>query len=100
MSNIKSFAERSRDFEEAHHSCRELMAAPLNKIENYVTKWLIAAIGAVILIQAVGFTYLYYELMHLRKKVDHRYFLIEESLEDIHHVKIENGKVVRNYTKE
>ena len=35
MGTVKSLLERSREFEEAHCSCRELMEDQLDTIENY-----------------------------------------------------------------
>lgn len=99
MSNVKSFAERSKEFEQAHSSCRDLLQEQIQKIENYVSKWLLIAISSVILIQAAGLAYFYFAIIDLRKKIDHRYFQTEEMLEDLYKVKIENGKVVREYTK-
>lgn len=103
--NVTSFFDRSKEFEEAHYSCKELMEAPLSRIENFVSKWLLIAIGVLFLVMITGFTYFHLELtslrknelVELRKKIDHRYFLLKESLEDIHKVKIENGEVVRDY---
>lgn len=100
MSNVKNFADRSREFEQAHHSCRELLQGQMEKIEQYTTKWILAAIAFVVLLQAAGFTYFYFELINLRKRVDHRYFLTKESLEDIHKLRLENGRVIREYTKD
>lgn len=97
MSNVKSFMERSKDFEQAHYSCRELLSNQIQRIDNFVSKWLLIAVAVIFLVQASGFTYFYFELTKLRKKVDHRYFLTKESLEDIHRVKIEKGKVIRDY---
>lgn len=100
MNNVKSFAERSKDFEQSHYSCKELLQDQMQKIENYTCKWLLVAIASMVLIQIAGFTYFYFELIHLRKKIDHRYLQTEEVLGDIHKVKIENGKVVRDYKKD
>ena len=47
MGNVRSLLERSRDFEEAHCSCRELMEDQLQKIESYTTKWML--VGFIIL---------------------------------------------------
>lgn len=100
MSNVKSLLERSKEFEEAHCSCKELLQDQIQKIENYICKWLLAAIAAVMLVQIIGFSYFHFELVKLRKKVDHRYFQTEEILEDINKVKIENGRVVREFKKD
>jgi len=97
MDNVASFIERSKEFEQAHYSCRELLEERINNIEKYVTRWLLIAIGGLLLLTAAGFTYFHFRFMDLQKKVDYRYFLIEESLEDIHGVKLELGRVVRNY---
>ena len=46
MGNVKSLLERSRDFEEAHCSCKELMEKQLQRIETYTTKWMWCFISA------------------------------------------------------
>lgn len=108
MGEIKSFSERSRDFEEAHKSCRQLIVGQLDRVENYVSKWILVGLGLIFLIQIAGFSYFYYKLANtnlmvekrlidVKKKVDHRYFLTKETLEDLHKVRIENGKVVQDF---
>ncbi len=97
MGDLKSFTERSREFEQAHYSCRELLQEQIEKIEKYTTKWILLSIAGMLLTQLAGFSYMYYEFIQLRKKVDHRYFLTKESLEDIHKIRIDNGKVISDY---
>ena len=97
MDNVKSFADRSREFEQSHYSCKELLEGRINKIETFVSRWILIAIGVLFLFTVAGFVYFHFEVVALRKKIDHRYFLLEESLEDIHKVRIENGQVVRDY---
>ncbi|HSA07539.1 MAG TPA: hypothetical protein P5556_10220 [Candidatus Gastranaerophilales bacterium] len=97
MEKVASLFERNKNFEEAHCTCKELLDDKINKIETYVTKWLVISMSALFLFMSFGFAYFYFEAIKIRKRIDYRYFLIEESLEDIHNVKIENGKVIRNY---
>ncbi len=99
MEKVRSFLDRSKDFEEAHCTCKELMADQINQIGEYTCKWLLIAISANFLFMILGFVYFHFEIIALRKKVDYRYFLMVETLEDIHYVKLENGKVIRNYSK-
>jgi len=100
MGDVKNFIERSKEFEEAHYSCRELLQSQIQRIENYISKWIFLSIVGMLLIQISGFTYMYFEFIQLRKKVDHRYFLMKESLEDIHKVRLDNGKIVSDYVKD
>lgn len=98
MGNVKSLLERSRDFEEAHCSCRELMEDQLQTIENYTSKWLLIGLATLLLIQVLSFIFFSYKFTQLEKRVDYRYFLTKESLEDIHKVRIEEGRVIRDYS--
>ena len=102
MGNVRSLLERSRDFEEAHCSCRELMEDQLQSIEDYASKWLLIGLVVLLLVQILGFSFFYYkftsEFTRLEEQVDYRYYQTEEILEDIHKVKIEGGKVVRDYS--
>ncbi len=95
--NVTSFLNKSKEFEEAHYTCRELLQDRINNIETFVSRWILIAIATVFLIQILGFIYFHFSYVDLLKKVDHRYFNIKESLEDIHNVKIENGRVIRSY---
>lgn len=97
MNNITNLIERNKNFEEAHYSCKELLDDRINKIEKYVTKWLLYAIAGTFIFTASGFIYFHYKYIDLKKKVDHRYFQIEEMMEDIHKVKIDNGNVTGVY---
>jgi len=103
MGNVKSLAERSRIFEEAHCSCRELMEDQLQSIEDYASKWLLIGLAVLLLVQILGFSFFYYkftsEFTRLEEQVDYRYSLTMETLEDIYKVKIEEGKVVSDYSK-
>lgn len=99
MGNVKSLLERSRDFEEAHCSCRELMNDQLKKIETYTTKWMLVGFGALFLLNVVSLTIFYSQIISVKEKVDYRYSLTMETLEDIHKVKIELGRVVSDYSK-
>ena len=94
MGTVKSLLERSRDFEEAHCSCRELMEDQLDTIEDYAKKWLLIGLASIFLIQVLSFVFFCYKFSELEKRVDYRYFLTKESLENINKVKIEDGKVV------
>ncbi len=97
MGDVTSFLERSREFEEAHYSCRELLEKQLNRVEQYTTKWLLIAVGVLFLFMFFGFIYFNFKLVEIRKRVDYRYFLLKENLESIHHVKLDNGKVIEKY---
>jgi hypothetical protein len=97
MENVTNFLERSKEFEQAHYSCKELLEDRINKIERFTSRWILIAIGGLFLFMTLGFVYFHFKFVDLRKKVDHRYFLLKESIEDVHNVKIENGKVIRNY---
>lgn len=97
MDNVTNFMERSKEFEQAHYSCKELLEEPIGKIERFVSRWLLIALAANFAVMLLGFIFINKEITKIRKKVDHRYFQIEDILEDIHSVKIENGKVVRDY---
>lgn len=84
MGNVTSFEERSKCFEEAHRACREVLGDRIGNIENFIGKWLPIVLGMLILVQLLGFTFFYFAYVDVLKKVDHRFFLLEESLEDIH----------------
>ncbi|HSA05756.1 MAG TPA: hypothetical protein P5556_01095 [Candidatus Gastranaerophilales bacterium] len=99
MGTVKSLLERSRDFEEAHCTCRELMEDQLHKIESYTTKWMLVGFSILLLGQAGSFIFFYNKFDLLEKKVDYRYFLTKDSLEDIHKVKIEEGRVIWKESK-
>ena len=94
MGTVKSLLERSREFEEAHCSCRELMEDQLQTIENYTKKWLLIGLATIFLTQVISFIFFCYRFVELEKRVDYRYFLTKESLENINKVKIEEGKVI------
>ena len=105
MGTVKSLLERSREFEEAHCSCRELMEDQLQTIEDYTKKWLLIGLAALFIFQIFSVAFFYYKFSQLEKivfnkfdlienKIDYRYFLTKDSLEDIHKVKIENGRVI------
>jgi hypothetical protein len=94
MGNVKNLLERSREFEEAHYTCRELLQGQLKKIEDFSSKWTLVGLDVLLLFQVFSFIFFYNKFILLEKKVDYRYFLTEESLEDIHKVKIEDGKVI------
>lgn len=55
----------------------------------------------IILLAIQGFSFMYfnYELTRIEDKVDYRYFLTKSTLEDIHKVKIEDGRVVWRSSK-
>ncbi len=97
MDNVTSFLERSKDFEQAHYTCREILEERINKIENYVSKWILIAIGVMFLFMIASSIYLNYKINLVKKRVDYRYFLLEESLEEIHSLNLDKGKVIRNY---
>ena len=97
MGDVTNFLERSKEFEEAHYSCRELLEEQLNKIEQYSTRWLVIAIGALFLFMFFGFIYFNFKLTEIRKRVDYRYFLLKENLESINHVKLDKGKIIEKY---
>lgn len=95
--NVTSFLNRGKEFEEAHYSCRQLLEERIKRIEVYVSKWILIALGSLLLLMSSGFVYFHYEFIKVRKKINHRYFNLKESLEDIHKVKIEQGSVIKNY---
>ncbi len=97
MSNVASLLERSREFEEAHYSCKELLEGQINNIEKYASKWLVLGLAVNLLFMLVIAVYFHFQVIGIRKNVDHRYFLIQESLADIHKVKLDNGKVSQRY---
>lgn len=97
VENITCLAERDKKFQEAHCTCKELLDDKIDKIETYISKWIPIAIGALFLFQVLGFSYFHYAYIKIRKKVDHRYFNTMEALEDLHKVKIDNGKVIRDF---
>ncbi|OGI01481.1 MAG: hypothetical protein A2Y25_02015 [Candidatus Melainabacteria bacterium GWF2_37_15] len=103
MGTVKSLLERSREFEEAHCTCKELMDKQLQKIEKYTTKWMLVGFSILLLCQVGSFIFFYNfsynKFVLLEKKIDYRYFLTEESLEDIHKVKIEDGRVIWDNSK-
>jgi len=97
MDNVTSFLDRSKNFEEAHYSCKELLEERVDRIERFVSKWVLIAIAINFMFMLFGFICLNTASSKIKTKVDHRYFLIKEILEDIHNVKIENGKVIKKY---
>lgn len=97
MDKVTSLLERNKTFEEAHYSCRELLEDRINNIETYVSKWLVIGLGVNFLFMALVSVYFNFQFVRLRKKVDHRYFLIKESIESVHGVKLDNGNVLQKF---
>jgi hypothetical protein len=97
MDNVRSLLERSKDFEEAHYTCKELLEERINRIEKYVTKWLAIGLAANLLLMAMMGVFFKFEFVKLRKRVDYRYFLIKESLESINGVKLDKGNVLQKF---
>ena len=90
MSDINNFS-----------NSQELMDYQLKSIKFYLRKWMMVILISLLLIQGFSFIYFNYtvsqlneKLVILEKKIDYRYFLIIESLEDIHKVKIEDGRII------
>ncbi len=100
MDNVTSFEDRSRCFEDAHRTCREVLGGRIKKIETFAGKWLPIAIGVLFLAQILGFVFFYFAYVDVLKKVDHRYFQIIESLEDIHKVQLNKGRLIRDFKRE
>ena len=98
MSSINSFSERNRGFEETPFPSQELMDYQLQSLKFYLRKWMMVILIILLVILGFSFMYFNYEFSLLRKTVDYRYFLMEELMEDIHNVKIERGRVVREYS--
>lgn len=97
MGDVTCFAERDKKFQEAHCTCKELLDSRIGKIEAFIGKWLPIALGMLILVQLLGFTFFYFAYVDVLKKVDHRFFLLEESLENIHKVQLDNGRLIRDF---
>lgn len=97
MDNVRSLLERNKQFEEAHYTCRELLEDRINNIEKYVSRWLVIGLGVNFLFMALIAVYFNFQFISLRKKVDHRYFLIKESLESIHGIKLDKGNVAHKF---
>lgn len=97
MGDLTCFADRDKRFQEAQCTCKELLDDRIKKIETFTGKWLPIAIGVLFVFQVLGFTCFYFAYIDVLKKIDHRYFKTKESLEEIHKVKIENGKVIRDF---
>ena len=57
MDTVSSLLERSKRFEEAHCTCKELLEARIKKIEMFVSKLLPIAITTILLLQVLGFMY-------------------------------------------
>lgn len=98
MSNPNYFSERNRDFEEPSPA-QELLDYQLKSMKFYVRKWMMVIIILVLVLQGLNFLYLNYKLTRVEEKVDYRYFLTKESLEDIFKVKIEKGRVIWRESK-
>ena len=93
MSDLNKITEKSKNLEETPYF-QELMDYQLRSFKFYLRKWMMIILVSMLLIQGLSFMYYNDQLLLLKKIVDYRYFLTKESLEDIHKVKIEKGRVI------
>ena len=83
MSDINNFS-----------NSQELMDYQLKSIKFYLRKWMMVILVSLLLIQGFTFMYLNDRFALIENKVDYRYFLTKDSLEDLFKVKIEEGRVI------